>query len=117
MAGKSKPGEEIWTAERCFITELMNSDSQPEVSLARARVEPGVTTQRHSLSVSEWYVVESGKGLMRVGNDAAFPIGPGDTVAVPKHELQQVTNNSREDLRFLCVCAPRFSKDCYTAAE
>ena len=117
MTGKSKPGEEIWTEERCYITELLNAGSRPEVSLARARVESGVTTQRHSLSVREWYVVESGQGLMRVGDDAAFRVGPGDTVSIPRHALQQITNDGREDLRFLCVCVPRFSENCYTAAE
>jgi len=70
----------------------------PEVSVARARVEPGVTTQLHWLSVAEWYVVESGEGLMQVGPSTPFPVAP------------------ETDLIFLCVCAPRFKIDCYTAA-
>jgi mannose-6-phosphate isomerase-like protein (cupin superfamily) len=65
MANKSKP--EVWTAERCYITELFNDDAWPEFSLARCRVEPGVTTQLHALSVHEVYVIEQGQGLMRVG--------------------------------------------------
>jgi len=117
MAGKSKPGEEVWTVERCYITELLNDDGQPEVSIARTRVELGVTTQLHALSVAEWYVIESGQGRMRVGKEPAFDIAPGDTVTIPKQVAQQITNTGHEDLVFLCVCAPKFSPECYTSLE
>jgi len=117
MADKAKPGAEIWTSERCFITELVNDVHQPEVSIAHTRVEPGVTTELHALSVSEWYVIKTGQGMMRVGDDAPFPVGPGDTVTIPKNAAQQITNTGHSDLRFLCVCAPRFSRECYTSME
>lgn len=117
MGKKAKPNPEVWTAERCYISELLNTAGQPEVSLARTRVEPGVTTQLHQLSVAEWYVIESGRGLMRVGDEAPYPVGPGDTVSIPKHTPQQITNSGHEDLRFLCVCTPKFSQDCYTSLE
>lgn len=117
MTFKAKPGQEVYTDERCYITELLNCDSQPEVSIARTRVEPGVTTQLHQLSVFEWYVIETGQGLMRVGDATPFAVGTGDTVAIPKHAAQQITNGGEEDLIFLCVCTPRFSHECYTSLE
>ncbi len=117
MTSQARPGEEVWTVERCYIAELVNDASQPEVSIARTRVEPAVTTQLHALSVSEWYVIESGEGRMRVGDEPVFDIGPGDTVSIPKHVAQQATNTGHEDLIFLCVCAPRFSQECYTSLE
>jgi mannose-6-phosphate isomerase-like protein (cupin superfamily) len=117
MTEKSNPQVEMWTVERCFITELLNSADQHEVSLARTRVEPGVTTQLHQLSVDEWYVIERGAGLMRVGDEPPVRLGPGDTVAIPKHAAQQITNSGGEDLLFLCVCVPRFSEECYTSLE
>ena len=117
MHSKGKPRTEVWTIERCYITELLNTVTLPEVSLARARVEPGITTQLHQLSVHEWYVIESGQGLMRVGDNPAFAVGPGDTVTVPKHVAQQITNTGRQDLLFLCICAPKFSQECYTSLE
>ena len=117
MTRESKPAGETWTRERCFISELLNSPGQPEVSLARTRVEPGVTTELHALSVAEWYVIESGQGRMRVGDNAPFDVGPGDVVTIPKHAAQQITNSGNEDLVFLCVCAPRFSQECYTSLE
>lgn len=117
VTSKSKPRAEAWTRERCFITELMNSAGQPEVSLARARVEPGVTTELHSLSVSEWHVVEAGSGLMRVADNEPFVVCPGDVVAIEKHVAQQITNTGETDLVFLCVCVPRFSPECYESLE
>lgn len=117
MVDKAKPAPEIWTAERCYITELLNTAGQPEVSVARARVEPGGTTQLHQLSVHEWYVIESGHGLMVVGDEAPFDVAPGDTVRIPKHTAQQITNRGIDDLCFLCVCTPKFSQECYTSLE
>ena len=108
---------EFWTRERCFSTELMNSAEQPEVSLARARVEPGVTTELHSLSVSEWYILEAGEGLISVADADPFVVRPGDVVAVEKHAAQQITSTGKSDLIFLCVCVPRFSPECYTSHE
>jgi mannose-6-phosphate isomerase-like protein (cupin superfamily) len=117
MTSKAKPGEYVWTTERCYIAELLNDDVWPEVSLARTRVEPGVTTQLHSLTVSEWYVIEAGRGLMRVGDETPFAVGPGDTIAIAKQVPQQITNTGQDDLCFLCICTPKFSQECYTSLE
>lgn len=106
---------EVWTRERCFINELLNSPSHPEVSVARARVEPGITTELHRLSVAEWYVIERGNGRMQVGPASPFPVGPGAIVAIAPQVAQRVANTAAEDLVFLCICAPRFTIDCYTA--
>ncbi len=108
---------EFWTRERCYITELLNGDEWPEVSLARCRVEPGVTTELHSLDVAEWYVIEQGEGRMHVGSLEPFDVVPGDTVAIAPDESQQIHNTGKEDLVFLCVCAPRFNTDSYTPLE
>jgi mannose-6-phosphate isomerase-like protein (cupin superfamily) len=117
MEHKPKPREETWTGERCFIMELVNSAELPEVSVARTRVEPGVTTELHALSVLEWYVIQSGEGLMRVGNDNPYPVGPGDTVKIPVGCAQQIENTGTSDLLFLCVCVPRFTPFAYSALE
>jgi mannose-6-phosphate isomerase-like protein (cupin superfamily) len=115
MTDKAKP--EVWTSERCFISELINDHAWPEFSLAHTRVEPGVTTQLHALSVHEVYVIESGTGLMTVGDSAPFPVGPGEIVTIPKHVAQRIQNTGPTDLLFICVCTPRFSRECYTSLE
>jgi len=115
MTGKAKP--EVWTSERCYISELVNDDAWPEFSLARTRVEPGVTTQLHALSVHEVYVIERGSGVMRVGDEASYEVGPGDVVTIPNHVAQSISNTGDGDLVFTCTCSPRFSQDCYTSLE
>lgn len=117
MADESKPKPEMWSDERCFITELLNKAELPDVSVARTRVEPGVTTELHALSVIEWYLIESGHGLMRVGHDKPYPVGPGDTIHIPANREQQITNTANVDLLFLCVCIPRFRPTVYTSLE
>ena len=116
MTAKQKPAE-VATRERCFITELLNDPVVPDVSLARTRVEPGVTTELHALSVLEWYVIERGRGLMKLGGRDAFAVGPGDTIEIATGREQQITNTGDSDLLFLCVCAPRFTPYVYTPLE
>jgi mannose-6-phosphate isomerase-like protein (cupin superfamily) len=108
---------EFATSERCFITEYLNRPTLPSVSLARARVAPGVTTALHTVTVDEWYLVCSGEGLMSLGALAPFPVGPGDTVHIPPGCAQNIKNTGVDDLLFLCVCVPRFIPGCYRSLE
>ena len=117
MSDKSETPVEFWTGERCFITEYLNVAELPDVSVARTRVEPGVTTELHALSVIEWYLIQSGHGLMRVGDAEPYAVGPGDTVKIPANSQQQITNTGSDELLFLCVCVPRFTPDAYTSLE
>ena len=116
MSEKAIP-DEVWTSERCYIAELLNNEQTPEVSVARTRVEPGVTTQLHALTVAEWYVIEAGSGLMTVGQKTPASVAAGDVVAIPRGMPQRIRNDGDCDLVFLCVCAPRFSQECYTSLE
>lgn len=105
---------EYYTAEKCFITELSNSADDPELSIARARVEPGVTTRRHLLNgITERYVIISGTGRVEVGDLPARDVHPGDVVCIPPLCRQCITNTGREDLIFLALCTPRFVPQAY----
>ena len=115
MVDKAKP--EVWTDERCYIKELVNEPDWPEFSLARCRVEPGITTQLHALTVHEVYLVRDGTGLMYLGDEEPFAVGPGDTVTIPKRVPQRITNTGDGDLVFECLCSPRFWQECYTSLE
>jgi len=114
---KAGSNEEFWTSERCFIRELINSTAIPGFSLADSRVEPGVVTELHSLSVSEWYFIVQGHGQMEVGGGGPIEVGPGDTVEIPAGVSQRVTNTGEVDLKLQCVCVPRFTRGCYRSLE
>jgi len=112
---KTKP--EVWTDERCFIAEILNDERWPELSIARCRVEPGVTTQNHALSVHEVYVIEEGTGRMRIGDLPPFDVSAGDAATIPAGDSQCITNTGSGDLIFTCVCTPKFSQNCYTSLD
>ena len=109
------PTSESPTEERCLILESWNDESDPAVSIARARVAPGATTQLHSLDVDERYVIVAGGGEVEVGDLPAAAVEPGDVVVIPAGAPQRITNNRDEDLVFYCICTPRFRPDGYVA--
>jgi mannose-6-phosphate isomerase-like protein (cupin superfamily) len=117
MDERSTQPAEYWTPERCYITEYLNRASLPSVSVASARVEPGVTTALHVVGVDEWYLIRSGHGLMQVGDREPWAVGPGDTVRIPRDSAQRITNTGTDDLLFFCVCVPRFTPGTYRVLE
>jgi mannose-6-phosphate isomerase-like protein (cupin superfamily) len=115
LAGPLLP--EFATAERCRITELLNAPECPEVSLALARVAPGVTTRLHALAgIAERYVIVRGTGEVEVGG-ARAPVRAGDRVLIPPGVAQRIRNTGADELEFHCVCTPRFRPDAYTDLE
>ena len=110
--------KEFYTAEKCHITELFNTADDPDVSIARARVEPGVTTRRHHLKgTTERYFIISGRGLVEVGELPPQEVTAGDIVLIPPMCRQRITNIGSDDLIFLAICTPRFSQDVYEDLE
>lgn len=114
--GSGNTGE-FWTRERCHITELINDPRTSDFSLAEARVEPGITTELHKLTVAEWYVIRSGTGRMEIGGDPWIDVVPGDFFAIPAGISQRIENTGPSDLIFQCVCLPRFTPAAYQALE
>lgn len=115
---KINEAEEYYFDEGCFILELSNSSTDPDVSIARARVEPGMTTKLHRLNgVIERYVILSGEGEVEVGGQDLQHLSAGDVVIIPSLCSQRITNSGDEDLIFLAVCTPRFTKNVYENME
>ena len=110
---KADSSSEFYLEERCFITEILNSDQHPDVSISKARVEPGVTTVLHRLkNTDEKYYILSGKGRMEIDGEVS-DVNTGDLVMIPANAHQRITNIGTDDLIFLCVCTPRFETNNY----
>lgn len=108
------PENEYFFIEGCYINELSNQASDADVSIARAKVRPGVTTQWHQLvNTVERYIILEGNGLVEVGDKPAEPVFPGDIVIIPASTPQRITNNGDSDLIFLAICTPRFIEKNY----
>lgn len=108
---------EFWTSERCYITELHNSDASPEASVALARVEPGVTTQLHRLDgICERYILRKGEGVLEV-DGVRQRLKTGDQAVIPAGAAQRIENTGDADLEFYCLCTPRFTPASYVDLE
>jgi len=110
--------DEFMTAEQCSILESWNSETDPAVSIARARVAPGVTTKLHRVrGLVERYIIIAGSGLVSVGNVHAERVGAGDVVVIPVGMSQKIENDGEIDLVFYAICSPRFTQDAYEQLE
>lgn len=113
-----RPDAEFETDERCAIVEVANDDDDADVSIARARVRPGITTTWHAVDdTDERYLIVAGTGAVEVGTLAPHAVGPGDVVRIPRGVRQRITNTGAGDLVFYAICSPRFRQQNYRALE
>jgi mannose-6-phosphate isomerase-like protein (cupin superfamily) len=110
--------EEFYIDEGCYITELSNTDNDPDVSIARARVEVGKTTKWHKLNgITERYVIVAGEGVVEIGNLLPQKVEMGDVVVISPMIRQRIANIGDNDLIFLAICSPRFQQSAYLDDE
>lgn len=115
---RTDPAREYFTREGCHILEVSNVADDPQVSIARARVAPGVTTAWHRLDgIVERYVIVEGTGRVEVGDRPGETVAPGDVVYIPAACRQRIRNIGSTDLVFLAVCTPRFVESAYEHLE
>lgn len=112
------PAQTFSTEERCDILELSNTADDPDCSIARATVAPGVTTRWHHLKdTAERYVILEGRGLVEIGELAPREVKAGDVVLIPAMCRQRIANVAEGELVFLAVCTPRFQPENYSDLE
>ncbi len=105
--------ESYITKDGSSIKEIMHPSKHgcKNLSLADARVPPGRTTILHiHRKAEEIYHILRGNGSMQVGQDI-IEVEEGDTVCIPQNIPHRITNTSKEELRFLCCCAPAYSHE------
>ena len=103
------------TPERCYIAENYSSN---EVSIAVARVKPGVMTKAHHLKrIKEIYIITEGEGKVVFEALEPITVGVGDVIVIPEDTSQKIKNTGKTDLVFYCVCTPKFTQDCYVDDE
>ena len=106
------------TDERCHILELSNTADDPDCSIARASVAPGVITCWHRLkNTAERYVILEGCGRVEVGELAPREVGVRDVVVIPPQCRQRIANIGTGELVFLAICTPRFRQENYEDLE
>ncbi len=99
------------TPERCHIAE---NYSDKDVSIAVAKVKPGVTTKAHHLKgIQEIYIITAGEGKVAFSGLEPTKVSVGDVIVIPAEASQKITNTGQTDLIFYCVCTPRFTEARY----
>src|SRR5690554_3938320 len=79
-----KPEAEFYTDEKCYIIEMLNTPDDETCSIARARVEPGVTTCLHAVrGTVERYVILEGEGEVEIDGVPFAAVRPFDVVYIP----------------------------------
>lgn len=112
---KANSLKETPTVEHCLITENYSNE---EVSIAQARVKPGITTLPHHLnSVNEIYLITSGEGQVDVGDLQSTKVSAGDLIVIPAGTSQRISNIGKNDLVFYCICTPKFTSECYCSEQ
>ncbi|MEM9545098.1 MAG: cupin domain-containing protein [Bacteroidota bacterium] len=111
--------KEFFTNERCHILEMLNNhQSDKPFSIARARVEPGVTTAWHRLNgILEHYYILDGVGFMEIGEEPGFEVQKNDIIQIAPNKAQRIKNIGEEDLTFLVICDPPFTDEHYEDFE
>ncbi len=99
------------TPERCYIAE---NYSDKDVSIAVAKVKPGVTTKAHHLKgIQEIYIITAGEGEVAFSGLEPTKVSVGDVIVIPAGASQKIKNTGNTDLVFYCVCTPRFMEAGY----
>ncbi len=70
--------------------------------LAHASVPPGEKLSSHVDPMEEIYIIQTGKGLMQVG-DTVSEVFPGDAIHIPVGQVHELSNTGDEELTLLVV--------------
>jgi len=81
---------------------LDNRHLQTLMFLAHASLAPGKTLLGHVDPMEEIYIIQEGRGLMRVENDVC-EVGPGDAIHIPIGHFHELTNTGTEEMTLLVV--------------
>lgn len=101
------------TEDGSEIRELLahRNSSIRNQSLAEATLRMGQSTRSHyHPKAEEIYYILRGEGRMKIGGEERR-VGSGDAIAIPAGTPHQICHQGREDLVFLCCCAPGYEPD------
>ncbi|MHA7111191.1 cupin domain-containing protein [Sunxiuqinia elliptica] len=103
-----KDCEEFIAGDNTILRELLHPDKADlklRYSLAHAVLNPGLSSQLHSLKTSEVYYILEGEGLMHIDQEKQM-VYPGQAIYIPPHAKQYITNTGKTDLKFICIVDP-----------
>ena len=95
------------------LVNLLHPDLDPltaDMSMALVKMDPGQSIPDHKMeNTTEYYYFISGSGKMTV-NGREIAVSPGIAVSVPSGAVQSIVNTSSDELTYICVDNPAWSK-------
>jgi len=104
---------EFLAGDHCRLREMLHPDKRDlrlRYSLAHAMVPAGKTTTPHRLTTSEVYFIIQGQGQMHI-DDEISKVTVSDTVYIPPHAVQYITNTGAHELTFICIVDPAWQDE------
>ena len=98
------------------IKQYFGKEDCFEYSLAYLELLPNKKTRNHKLESNETYFIISGTARIHI-NGIAEILQINDSVMIPKNTPQFIENIGDENLRFLCIVEPPWSKNRETFLE
>jgi len=98
--------------DKSILREVLHpakDNAKIRYSIAHAIVKPGKRTVDHSLGATEVYIILEGQGTAHIDSETR-EVKKGDIVYIPANSVQKIENTGTEDLVFLCVVDPAWSK-------
>jgi len=110
LATRKQPLMEYFTHEKFYVTEWWNNEEDPALSVARMRVEPGITTRPYRLhGITERYLFLSGRAIVEI-DGVSREVGPGEGILIKSGAKRSVRNIGKRDVGLLAICRPRFNR-------
>lgn len=97
------------------IYELLGKENgaSDNLSIAIVEIEESCASEAHiHPEAEEAYIVLEGQGRLVVDGETRI-ISQNELAKIPKGKEHQIFNNAQETLKFLCVCAPAWTPDCF----
>lgn len=95
----------------CELLHPKNDGVELDFSMAHAVLKAGNSSLPHKISGSiEIYFILEGKGEMHINMEKNV-VQAGQAIYIPSNARQWIKNTEKDDLKFLCIVSPSWSKD------
>jgi quercetin dioxygenase-like cupin family protein len=90
------------------VTLLQSGDADSDLAVTWVEIEPGCRQKAHSHPPEQVYVVISGEGLMRIG-DESRELRRGELALIPPGVEHGIDNTGADALIYVSAATPTFS--------
>ena len=87
-----------------------NTLSGIRFSIAHSTISPNKKSKLHKMKTSEVYYILEGEGILQI-DDKSIQISKDNAIYIPPNSKQQIKNTGKNELKFLCIVDPAWTKE------